>query len=197
TGGNQASDRVDPTRTLTPESKTVVAASGRARQTLAAASAAVPAPSPAPTPAPAARRDGPVPATPSTRRLARELGVALYAVNGSGPAGRVTDDDVRAAAAGPLAALARAAGPAHPAAAAPGESPAAGGGAGRRVPKPFTRPAAEPPLPKFEHYGPIERQPLSHLRRTIAERMTLSATVIPHVTHFDRADITSLDALIQ
>src|SRR5215831_10549441 len=85
TSGNQAADTVDPTRTLTSESKTVVAASGRARQTLAAASAAVPAPSPAPTPAPAARRDGPVPATPSTRRLARELGVDLYAVNGSGP----------------------------------------------------------------------------------------------------------------
>jgi pyruvate dehydrogenase E2 component (dihydrolipoamide acetyltransferase) len=42
----------------------------------------------------------------------------------------------------------------------------------------------------------VERQPLSHLRRTIAERMTLSATVIPHVTHFDRADITDLDAII-
>jgi pyruvate dehydrogenase E2 component (dihydrolipoamide acetyltransferase) len=54
----------------------------------------------------------------------------------------------------------------------------------------------EPPLPKFEQWGEIERQPLSHLRRTIAERMTLSATVIPHVTHFDRADITELDAVI-
>jgi pyruvate dehydrogenase E2 component (dihydrolipoamide acetyltransferase) len=65
------------------------------------------------------------------------------------------------------------------------------------VAKPLTRITAEPPLPKFEQWGPIERQPLSHLRRTIAERMTLAATVIPHVTHFDRADITSLDALIQ
>jgi pyruvate dehydrogenase E2 component (dihydrolipoamide acetyltransferase) len=54
-----------------------------------------------------------------------------------------------------------------------------------------------PPLPKFEQWGPIERQPLSHLRRTIAERMTLSATLVPHVTHFDRADITDLDALIR
>src|SRR5207248_1389729 len=54
-----------------------------------------------------------------------------------------------------------------------------------------------PPLPNFEQWGTIERQPLSHLRRTIAERMTLSATVIPHVTHFDRADITELDAIIQ
>jgi pyruvate dehydrogenase E2 component (dihydrolipoamide acetyltransferase) len=53
-----------------------------------------------------------------------------------------------------------------------------------------------PPLPRFEQWGPIERAPLSHLRRTIAERMTLSATLIPHVTHFDRADITDLDAII-
>jgi pyruvate dehydrogenase E2 component (dihydrolipoamide acetyltransferase) len=53
-----------------------------------------------------------------------------------------------------------------------------------------------PPLPRFEQWGPVERTPLSHLRRTIAERMTLSATLIPHVTHFDRADITDLDAII-
>ena len=52
-------------------------------------------------------------------------------------------------------------------------------------------------LPRFEQWGPVERAPLSHLRRTIAERMTLSASVIPHVTHFDRADITDLDALIR
>jgi pyruvate dehydrogenase E2 component (dihydrolipoamide acetyltransferase) len=56
----------------------------------------------------------------------------------------------------------------------------------------------EPPaLPRFEQWGPVERQPLSHLRRTIAERMTLSATLIPHVTHFDRADVTELDAIIR
>jgi pyruvate dehydrogenase E2 component (dihydrolipoamide acetyltransferase) len=54
-----------------------------------------------------------------------------------------------------------------------------------------------PPLPRFEQWGPVERQPLSHLRRTIAERMTLAATLIPHVTHLDRADITDLDALIR
>jgi pyruvate dehydrogenase E2 component (dihydrolipoamide acetyltransferase) len=56
---------------------------------------------------------------------------------------------------------------------------------------------SEPPLPDFAQWGPVERQPLSHLRRTIAERMTLAATVIPHVTHFDRADITDLDGVIQ
>jgi len=177
-GGKQAADTLDPTRTLAPEPKTVVAESGRARQAPA-------------TPAPTSpvRREGPVPATPSTRRLARELGVDLHAVNGSGPGGRVTDDDVRAAAAGPS--TAGAAAPAK-AGAAPRSAPSE-----PLVAKPLTRVATEPPLPKFEQYGPIERQALSHLRRTIAERMTLSATVIPHVTHFDRADITDLDALIR
>ncbi len=190
--GKQAADTLDPTRTLAPEPKTVVAESGRARQAPAA-----PAPTGRPRPRPASRlppgvpgrREGPVPATPSTRRLARELGVDLHAVNGSGPGGRVTDDDVRAAAAGPSTAGVAA--------------PAKAGSAPRSAPseplvaKPLTRVATEPPLPKFEQYGPIERQALSHLRRTIAERMTLSATVIPHVTHFDRADITDLDALIR
>ncbi len=137
-------------------------------------------------PAPPARREGPVPATPSTRRLARELGVDLRGVPGSGPGGRVTDDDVRAAT---NAAAASATTP-------PAERPAPAAPAA--VARPLARVGVEPPpLPKFEQWGPIERQPLSHLRRTIAERMTLSATLIPHVTHFDRADITDLDALIR
>jgi len=129
-------------------------------------------------------RQGPVPATPATRRLARELGVDLGSVPGTGPAGRVTDDDVRAAA-----------GRRAPAPPAP-----TGDGAreGARQPRPVATIGPElPPLPRFEQWGPVEREPLSHLRRTIAERMTLSAAVVPHVTHFDRADITDLDALIR
>ena len=65
------------------------------------------------------------------------------------------------------------------------------------APRPLAPVGVEaPPLPRFEQWGPVERQPLSHLRRTIAERMALSATLIPHVTHFDRADVTELDAII-
>jgi pyruvate dehydrogenase E2 component (dihydrolipoamide acetyltransferase) len=127
------------------------------------------------------RRPSPVPATPSTRRLARELGVDLRAVDGSGPGGRVTDDDVRATAATPVTT--------SPAGEPTPTSLTAG--------KPLATAGIAPPLPRFEQWGPVERQPLSHLRRTIAERMTLSATLIPHVTHFDRADITELDALIR
>jgi len=124
-----------------------------------------------------------VAATPATRRLARELGVDLATVRGSGPGGRVTDDDVRGAAgkrpaAAPARPAQRAAEPAGPA-------------------KPLVQVGLEPPpLPRFEQWGPVERQPLSHLRRTIAERMALSAALIPHVTHFDKADITELNALI-
>jgi pyruvate dehydrogenase E2 component (dihydrolipoamide acetyltransferase) len=127
---------------------------------------------------------GPVAATPATRRLARELGVDLATVRGSGPGGRVTDEDVRAATAKP-----RPSAPVRPPAARPAEpvGPA----------KPLAQVGLEPPpLPRFEQWGPVERQPLSHLRRTIAERMALSAALIPHVTHFDKADITDLNALI-
>jgi pyruvate dehydrogenase E2 component (dihydrolipoyllysine-residue acetyltransferase) len=148
-----------------------------------AVAARAPAPAPAETkpPAPPPADGSPVPATPSTRRLARELGVDLRAVRGSGPGGRVTDDDVRGATGKPSGtqqAVAKATAPAGPA-------------------KPLAAVGLEPPsLPKFEQWGPVERQPLSHLRRTIAERMALSAALIPHVTHFDKADITDLNAIV-
>jgi pyruvate dehydrogenase E2 component (dihydrolipoamide acetyltransferase) len=156
-----------------PSRPALVAAPEPARRAAAEPSRVAPAATELPA------REGPVPATPATRRLARELGVDLRTVAGRGPGGRVTDDDVRAAA-------------------------GAGASTGRPAPTPpaVARPLAgiglePPPLPKFEQWGPVERQPLSHLRRTIAERMTLSATLIPHVTHFDRADVTELDAFIQ
>jgi len=152
---------------------------------------------PAATREPAPATTGPVPATPATRRLARELGVDLRAVRATGRGGRVTDEDVRSAASGARAVATRPA-----AAALRAEAPAPGRAvspaADRAVAKPLVTVGMEPPpLPRFEQWGPVERQPLSHLRRTIAERMTLSATLIPHVTHFDRADITELDAIIR
>ena len=168
--GRQAADTLDPTRTLAPETRTAVG-DGRVRQ----------APPEPPVTAVEPRRVGPVPATPATRRLARELKVDLRDVRGSGPAGRVTDEDVRRAASGERT-------PPPPAATTPPDSVGPG--------KPLTVAAEVPPLPRFEQWGPVERAPLSHLRRTIAERMTLAATVIPHVTHLDRADVTDLDALI-
>jgi pyruvate dehydrogenase E2 component (dihydrolipoamide acetyltransferase) len=151
-------------------------------------------PAPTPTSAPAnvtsSRANvGPVAATPATRRLARELGVDLRGVQGTGAGGRVVDEDVRAAAAGTSRAASAGTSRAEPPASSEGERLA--------VAKPLAAGSLEAPaLPRFEQWGPVEREPLSHLRRTIAERMTLSATLIPHVTHFDRADITDLDAII-
>ena len=140
-----------------------------------------PAPVETKAPAPPPADGSPVPATPSTRRLARELGVDLRAVRGSGPGGRVTNDDVRGATGKPSGAQQPVAKPAAPAGSA----------------KPLAAVGLEPPpLPKFEQWGPVERQPLSHLRRTIAERMALSAALIPHVSHFDKADITDLNTIV-
>ena len=184
TTGKQAAET---TRTLAPEARTTIerahapqAAPGRAGEPVERAAE----------PREPARSNIPVPATPATRRLARELGVDLRTVRASGPGGRVTDEDVRAAADGSRATTAD--GGVRSDARAPA-APAAPRGPAR----PLAIVGLEiPPLPNFEQWGPVERQPLSHLRRTIAERMTLSATIVPHVTHFDRADITELDALI-
>ena len=155
---------------------------GAAAPARSAPEAAMPAPPAAqPAMAPGAG-GGPVAAAPSTRRLARELGMDLRAVRGTGPGGRIIDDDVRAAA-----------GKGAPAPAKAERAPAAPAGPA----KPLARVGLEPsPLPKFEQWGPVERQPLSHLRRTIAERMALSAALIPHATHFDKADVTDLNAIV-
>jgi pyruvate dehydrogenase E2 component (dihydrolipoamide acetyltransferase) len=111
----------------------------------------------------AARRKGPVPATPATRRLARELGVELREVEPSGAQGRVLDEDVRAHAEGRRA---------KPAAA---EAP------------------PQPELPDFTQWGPVEREPLRSLRRSTARHMATSWAQIPHVTHQDQVDITALE----
>ena len=157
---------------------------GAAAPARSAPAAVVPAPQAAVMP----RADGgPVSAAPSTRRLARELGVELQAVHGTGSGGRITDDDVRASAGNPPGVSKPPDAPAAPARAAAPAGPA----------QPLAAVGLEPPpLPKFEQWGPVERQPLSHLRRTIAERMALSAALIPHVTHFDKADVTDLNAIV-
>src|SRR5262249_59044329 len=102
---------------------------------------------------------GPVPATPATRRLARELGVDLRAATGTGPGGRVTDDDVKAAAGGtswPRAVAADRRGPERAAVDARIPERAA-------VAKPLAAVGLEPPaLPRFEPWGPLERPPRSH-----------------------------------
>ncbi len=129
-----------------------------------------------------AAEESPVPASPSTRRLARELGVDLREVAGSGPAGRVTAEDVRGFGSGDEAAAETGAGEAE-------EADASGG------PFPFrTLVRKVPPLPDFSTWGPVRREPLRRIRRTVARKMTLAWWEIPHVTHADVADITELEA---
>jgi len=119
---------------------------------------------------------GPVPATPSTRRLARELKVDLHAVTPGGPGGRVTAEDVRRFA-------------------EKGETDQAAGikadAGGRQAPAAGKEPAA---LPDFSRWGRVERIPLRSIRRATARQMTLAWEHIPHVVHQDIADITELEA---
>lgn len=130
----------------------------------------------APTPA-AGPRTGPVPAAPATRRLARELGVDLSQVSGSGAAGLVTADDVRAFAARGKAVAVPAVARPQPAA-TPAESV----------------PEGAPELPEFSKWGPVERVPFRSIRRATARQMSLAWSQIPHVNSQDMVDVTLLDA---
>ena len=131
------------------------------------------------------RSEGPrqgrwAPAAPSTRRLARELGIDVNALSGTGRDGRVTDDDVRAAAA-------RAAG--VPAVAAPAPSVASAAAAPAPAPRPAPVPVAAPAA------GTDTRVPLRGIRRTIAEHMVRSVQHVPHAVVVDEADFSALVAL--
>jgi pyruvate dehydrogenase E2 component (dihydrolipoyllysine-residue acetyltransferase) len=117
-------------------------------------------------------------AGPSVRKFARELGVDLARVKGTGFKGRITHEDVKAFVKRALAA------PAAPAA-APGAAPAAG-----------ARPAL-PALPvvDYSQFGPIETQPLTRIQKISGPRLQAAWVNIPHVTQFDEADITELEEL--
>ena len=124
-------------------------------------------------------RRRPVPASPATRRLARELDVDLHAVEASGPEGRAAADDVRAAA-----------GEGGDGAAEPTRepTPAAADRAEFELPRLDT-----PGLPDFDRFGPTERMPLRGVRRVTAKRMALAASQVAAVTHHDVADVTDLE----
>lgn len=153
-----------------------------------------PQPEPAQPPAePAANRPPgrPVPAAPATRRLARELRVELADVRATGPAGRVTDEDVRRHAEGktPDAANAQASSrDAHEE--RPDDETSTTAPSPQRTALPF--PDMEP-MPTFEEFGPVHREPLRSVRRRTARHMVTSSLVIPHVAHMDEADITDLE----
>jgi pyruvate dehydrogenase E2 component (dihydrolipoamide acetyltransferase) len=128
-----------------------------------------------PSPAPPPAHEKIVPAGPATRRLARELGVDLRQVRGSGRHGRVVEADIKEY----VRQLASAA--------ATSGGAAMLGGIG-------VSPVQVPPLPNFEDWGPVEAQPLSAVRKATARQMSLAWSLIPHVTQHDLADITELEA---
>ena len=143
-------------------------------------SAPAPAAAAAPAPAPPSEGDGggPVYASPAVRRVARELGVDLHRVTGSGRKGRITKEDVQAFAdRGPAAGVPGAAGAPAPAGAA---------GPGLNL----------PPWPSvdFSKFGEIERVERSRIQRISGPVLARNWVMIPHVTHNDEADITDLEA---
>ncbi len=124
--------------------------------------------------------EGPVPASPATRRLAREMGVDLRQVHGSGQGGLVTAEDVRAFT-GKVEKERPEVPPAKPKAAP--ERPAEG--------RPLE--AKAPTLPDFTKWGTVERIPLRSIRRATAKQMALAWSQIPHVHNQDRVDMTKLE----
>jgi pyruvate dehydrogenase E2 component (dihydrolipoamide acetyltransferase) len=146
-----------------------------AQQEPSAAEAAAPAPAPRPVapPAPAAAAAAPaeapgVHASPSVRRLARELEVDLAQIKGTGEKGRITKADVKAYLRGP----------------APAAAAAPSGGMG--IP--------EIPAVDFSKFGAIETRPLARIKRLSGPHLHRSWLNVPHVTHGDEADITEIDA---
>jgi pyruvate dehydrogenase E2 component (dihydrolipoamide acetyltransferase) len=115
---------------------------------------------------------GPVPAAPHVRRLARELGIDIHNVPGSGPGGRISEDDVKLYAKSLIT------------------SAATGAAASATHVK-------QPALPDFGKWGKIERVSMRGVRRKTAEHMWEAWSAIPHVTQQDKADITELEQLRQ
>ncbi len=129
----------------------------------------VPPEEPEPAAAPRAREPEPeaaAPASPSVRRLARELGADIHGITGSGPTGRITAQDVR----DHVKRIVRSA---------------------EREVAPAWSEGAE--LPDFSRWGPTRTEHLSRVREITAEVMTRAWTTIPQVTQRDRADITDLE----
>ena len=169
------------------------AASAPAAATASAAAASAPA---APASAPAAAQAQPAHqptaapstslphASPSVRKFARELGVPLAELKGSGPKGRITQDDVQGFTKAVMAGDSRTQ---AQIAKTPAAAPSSGGtGAGLDL----------LPWPKvdFTKFGPVERQPLSRIKKISGANLHRNWVMIPHVCNHDDADITELEA---
>jgi pyruvate dehydrogenase E2 component (dihydrolipoamide acetyltransferase) len=157
-----------PARTA-PEAETDEAEPEPSRPAPAPAPARAAAPAPAPASARTDRSPANVPASPSVRRFAHEIGVDITQVKGSGPAGRISVEDVKQ------------------------HSRQGGGGPGASVPVA----SISSDLPDFSRYGEIDVRPMSTIRAKIAENMARSWSQVAHVTQFDRCDITDIEAFRQ
>ena len=114
------------------------------------------------------------PAAPSVRRLAREIGVDVTQVAGTGPGGRITQDDIKEFSKRVMNSIG-----------SNGQAAAASG---------VARPGViGPALPDFSKWGAVERKAMSGIRRKTAEHLSHAWNTIPHVTQFDKADITALE----
>src|SRR5204863_2476369 len=122
-------------------------------------------------------------ASPAIRKLARELGVPLDEVQGSGPKGRITQEDVQGFVKAVLAGQTQTRAQAGAKGAAP--APAAGGAMAGILPWPQV---------DFAKFGPIERKDLSRIKRISGPALHRNWVMIPHVTNHDDADITDLEA---
>lgn len=116
-------------------------------------------------------REALVPAAPSVRKFAREIGIVLGEVPASGPSGRVSKDDVKRYAKQLNASR------------------------GAVAPSRGSIAAALPPLPDFSKWGEVDAKKMSVIRYKTAEHMARSWAQVPHVTIYDKADITELDVL--
>jgi pyruvate dehydrogenase E2 component (dihydrolipoamide acetyltransferase) len=121
---------------------------------------------------PVRRDDQVAPAAPSVRRIARDLGVDIYQVQGSGPGGRISEDDVRSFVRSTMQQLS--------------------GGAPVSVGE-FTGLHAQRPLPDFSKWGEISTEPLSTIRELTADAMGYAWSTIPMVTQYDKAEIEELE----
>lgn len=137
---------------------------------------------PAPVEAPPTRAEGPVPASPATRKLARELGIDLHMVTPTGPGGLVTAEDVKAYSERGVGAK-----EVTPSVAAPT----------KRTEEPKGVTIAAPDLPDFSRWGEIERIPVRSIRKATAKQMTLAWSQIPHVHNQDSVDMTKLEKFRQ
>ena len=162
--GEATASTVEPTTSVAPPVSAPIA------EPKPVAAAATPAP--APTMSPVLNNPstpaGKAHASPSIRRFARELGVNLAQVKGSGEKGRVTKEDVQNFVKAVLA------------------QPRGTGGSGLQV--------AEMPVMDFSKFGPVQSKPLSRIKKLSGAFLHRNWVLIPHITQFDEADITDMEA---